>query len=908
VAIERHVVELSASDKLSPAFKNVAREAKAAGAAAETAGKKGTQSTADWGRAASALGAGLGVAFGAAIKLANESEVVQTRLQTSIENTGAAYSDFQAQIEAAAGQALDLGFDDEDALNALAKLTDASGDAEEAISQLAIAQDVARGRGISLAAASDLVVKATQGQYGALRRVGIQIDENATKEEALAALQQRYAGQAEAYARTNQATWDRVGNTIENKLEDIGGALVDFQGPLLALGGAGMAIGPLGDAIEALGGKARLASLGSSALSLALGPVGLIGIAATAAAGIAYLALTQEDQASAAELAAEANQSLTNSLADQATQLESQGVLSAAEALTATVSQLGENAAIASERITNAAAATETWRASGVSLDAALTFDAKVLKGIDDYTKSVADAADGTADGIITFAGLQAAITQLSAGFDDVGVAGESFTKTIQDIIALAGRSDLEGSRILADAQAIIDQLGAGAITAADAEAQLQSIISNYAAYSVVLNDTTDALDNLTKAQRDTYDSLTQLADEGLENAREQLRDMAEELEIMPDLLDALSASGQGFDFAISASGAVDAANALDNLTRIVIGNTDTIAGNSQALADWATEMRGFGADTDAVNDILEANESIQADILDIQAQQAPLLAELAQSQADYIDEISRMPAEQQLAALALMDTATAAQAQELTMLAAAAAAGELGAEGQAMAAELIAGAAEANPALAAVLEQMGLIDTSEGEIKINFPNATNLADTLDSLQTAITNLVTATYMLIVTADPDDAFQDVEDVKAAVEGLPDGTVDISANTNPYWSTVNSLDGTTVGTTYVDVYFNRRNNPDGSQPFALGGMIGTDAFPQAQLGRMGAGQMTLVGEAGPELVHLPIGSNVLPNHASRYQMGGGGGITFNGPITVVANNPRQFIEQLRDYQTHTEARR
>jgi hypothetical protein len=545
---------------------------------------------------------------------------------------------------------------------------------------------------------------------------------------------------------------------------------------------------------------------------------------------------------------------------------------------------------------------------SGVSLDAALTFDAKVLKGIDDYTKSVADAADGTADGIITFAGLQAAITQLSAGFDDVGVAGESFTKTIQDIIALAGRSDLEGSRILADAQAIIDQLGAGAITAADAEAQLQSIINNYAAYSVVLNDTTDALDNLTKAQRDTYDSLTQLADEGLENAREQLRDMAEELEIMPDLLDALSASGQGFDFAISASGAVDAANALDNLTRIVIGNTDTIAGNSQALADWATEMRGFGADTDAVNDILEANESIQADILDIQAQQAPLLAELAQSQADYIDEISRMPAEQQLAALALMDTATAAQAQELTMLAAAAAAGELGAEGQAMAAELIAGAAEANPALAAVLEQMGLIDTSEGEIKINFPNATNLADTLDSLQTAITNLVTATYMLIVTADPDDAFQDVEDVKAAVEGLPDGTVDISANTNPYWSTVNSLDGTTVGTTYVDVYFNRRNNPDGSQPFALGGMIGTDAFPQAQLGRMGAGQMTLVGEAGPELVHLPIGSNVLPNHASRYQMGGGGGITFNGPITVVANNPRQFIEQLRDYHTHTEARR
>jgi hypothetical protein len=409
----------------------------------------------------------------------------------------------------------------------------------------------------------------------------------------------------------------------------------------------------------------------------------------------------------------------------------------------------------------------------------------------------------------------------------------------------------------------------------------------------------------LTEAQRDTYESLTELSDKGLENARQRLRDMAEELGTMPDLLDALSASGKGFEFAVSARGVVDTARALDNMTRVVIGNTDTIAGNSQSLADWATEMRDFGADADAVTTILQSNESIQGDILEIQAQQAPILAGLAEEQAKYIDEISKMPAEQQLAALALMDTATAAQAQELTMLAAAAAAGELGAEGQQMAAELITGAAEADPALAAVLEKMGLITQEDGEIKINFPNATNLADTLTDLQTAITNLVTATYMLIVTADPDDAFQDVEDVKAAVEGLPDGTVDIDANTAPYWSRVNAIDGTTVATTYVDVV---PNVWDSNPYHALGGMIGTDAFPHAQLGRMGAGQMTIVGEAGPELVHLPFGSNVTPNHASRYQMGGGGdtyNITINGLNTP---NAAQFMQQMRQYQTHTEARR
>jgi phage-related tail protein len=60
--LERHIVELSARDNLSPTLKRV-------GQAAEDTGRKGTRSAADWGRAATALGATLGGTIGVMAKL-----------------------------------------------------------------------------------------------------------------------------------------------------------------------------------------------------------------------------------------------------------------------------------------------------------------------------------------------------------------------------------------------------------------------------------------------------------------------------------------------------------------------------------------------------------------------------------------------------------------------------------------------------------------------------------------------------------------------------------------------------------------------------------------------------------------------------------------------------------------------
>jgi hypothetical protein len=889
------VVELSAKDTLTPTLNKVGKAAEDAGKKAEDAGKRASRSTTDWNKAASALGAGLGLAFGAAIKLGNESEVVQTRLQTSVENTGVAYDTLKDKIDNAAGTALDLGFDDEDALNALNTLTNATGDAEKALTDLALAEDVARGMGVSLGQAADIVAAAEQGRIGILRRMGLQIDDNATKEQALAQLQQKFAGQADQYAQTNAASWDRFGNSVENALETVGTKLADIQGPLVALGGAGAAIGPLGDAFEAIGGKAKLAQLGTSALNLALGPVGLIGFAATAAAGIAYLALNQDDAASSAEVAAAANQELTNTLADQATQLDRLGLLSQAKGATDFLQQMIEQSPIAEQRLQDLNAVYETLVTRGLGTDALpdVGFGQKEIQQLDEYTRQVIDANDKNRDGRITATELNAALQQVAGTFRLTGDAATSYTDAFNEALGLAARSDLNGAQIIADLNDINEAVKAGTMTAADGEQAIRNLTANYAQYSTVL-------DGVTEAQQKTLDSLNALAKQGLEQARQKLADMATQLGLMPDLLDAMAESGN--NVAGIARGINDTGAAIDNVSRIVIGNTEAIGQNSQSLADWATEIKASGADADAVNTILEANSSIQADILDIQAKQAPVLAQLAAAQAAYIDGLADQPADQQLAALAMMDTATAAQAQELAMLAASAAAGELGAEGSKMAESLIIGAAEANPGLKAILVNMGLINDTDGEIKVNFPNATNLADTLVSLQTAINDLVTATYMLIVTADPDDAFTDIASVKAAVEGLPDGTIDISADTTSFWNSIGGIPQL-VGDRYINVHgvgFMQ----------ALGGVSGAGhlhSLDTAALGRVSAGNLTLVGEHGPELVNLPGGSFVTPNHATRYddRARGGGGLVINELHIHGVQNPKQFMDWQRQYSSAME---
>lgn len=326
-------IRLKATDGTVSVFRASGAAAQAMGKQVEQAGKGGARALGEldraadrsgktWAEAGQKIGLALGAVSGLAIKAANESEAVQTRLRQSVENTGESYDELAGRIQAMGETSLSLAFDDEDAAAALANLTDATGSATDALENMGLVMDIARARGISLADSAKIVAAVEQERYGSLARLGIQIDETATREEALGQIQAKYAGQAEAYATTNAAAYERFGNSVENSLESLGAHLTDLQGPLMALGAGSQLLGPLSSGIRDLGQSAKVAQLGTAALTLATGPVGLAaaGIAATSA--LVYLVATTDEYSASAQSAEEETADLANSYAALAASID----------------------------------------------------------------------------------------------------------------------------------------------------------------------------------------------------------------------------------------------------------------------------------------------------------------------------------------------------------------------------------------------------------------------------------------------------------------------------------------------------------------------------------------------------------------------------------------------------------
>ncbi len=184
--------------------------------------------------------------------------------------------------------------DDGDMKPALAGLIAVTGDYQRAMELASIAADLARGKNMSLQSAAQLVGRVAQGNTSILTRYGIQIDKNATAEEALAALQQKFAGQAEAYGATAQGQMERIGATIGDFRESLGqtmGPAMAFIGLLPGLSTGFSALGSGIGGVAALFGVTMPASIGAT--MAALGPFILPILAVVAAIGLLAVAWTQ---------------------------------------------------------------------------------------------------------------------------------------------------------------------------------------------------------------------------------------------------------------------------------------------------------------------------------------------------------------------------------------------------------------------------------------------------------------------------------------------------------------------------------------------------------------------------------------------------------------------------------------
>lgn len=171
--------------------------------------------------------------------------------------------------------------------------------------------------------------------------------------------------------------------------------------------------------------------------------------------------------------------------------------------------------------------------------------------------------------------------------------------------------------------------------------------------------------------------------------------------------------------------------DALSAGFQVVVGNTNAIAQQSQAVADWAENLiaaEGVYSKLDdlvnnhritgtsgvfddgsqyaqaqqAYNSILEDNAAIQEHVLTIQAKQAPMLADMEANLESYLGTLADATPEQQAFALAMMDSTTSAQAFDL-------ATGLL--ENRDVFGPMAESLANLNPYLGEALVQMGLMD-----------------------------------------------------------------------------------------------------------------------------------------------------------------------------------------------------
>lgn len=201
---------------------------------------KGTALGKAW-QASSTLIAGASLAAGGAvagfaaiaIKSAAEDEAASARMSKALENlsntVGASDAEWErwtAGVDEAIAAGQRKAFSDDEIRNSLQTLIAATGSYDEAQQRLSAAQDLARGKNISLEQASTLLAKANEENVNVLRRMGIVLGENATEADLLAAVQQRFAGQAEEYGRSTSGQFEQAKIQLGELTESAGSLLL----------------------------------------------------------------------------------------------------------------------------------------------------------------------------------------------------------------------------------------------------------------------------------------------------------------------------------------------------------------------------------------------------------------------------------------------------------------------------------------------------------------------------------------------------------------------------------------------------------------------------------------------------------------------------------------------------------
>jgi hypothetical protein len=160
--------------------------------------------------------------MGDAVNAAMEDEASQAKLRTALEANVKGWDGNTAAIEKVLTSRMKLGFSDDEQRASLAVLVARTGDVTKALDIQRAAMDLARLKGIDLAAASKAIAMGMSGSGKALKELGINVKDYANANEILSAIQAKAAGQAEAYGNTTAGAMAEMRVAIDEATEAIG--------------------------------------------------------------------------------------------------------------------------------------------------------------------------------------------------------------------------------------------------------------------------------------------------------------------------------------------------------------------------------------------------------------------------------------------------------------------------------------------------------------------------------------------------------------------------------------------------------------------------------------------------------------------------------------------------------------
>jgi hypothetical protein len=173
------------------------------------------------------------------VKSAIEDEAAQAKLATTLENvTGATNAQIKAVEDYITQTALANGITDDVLRPSLDRLVRSTKDVTKAQELQQLALDISAGTGKDLAAVSEALGKAYDGNLGALKRLGVGIDDSIIKSKnfdaAAAALSKTFEGQASKQAETFQGKMARLTVAFDEAKETVGSYVLDALTPLIS--------------------------------------------------------------------------------------------------------------------------------------------------------------------------------------------------------------------------------------------------------------------------------------------------------------------------------------------------------------------------------------------------------------------------------------------------------------------------------------------------------------------------------------------------------------------------------------------------------------------------------------------------------------------------------------------------